>query len=325
MKILKVVLFAVVISLLAGVAIAAEDYPTKPIRMIVPFNPGGSVDFVARIISPRLGKELGQPIVIENRSGASGCVGVEVAAHAKPDGYTLLIGNNNTIAINPYVFPKFSVKPLQDLIAVTEVADIPGGLAVNPSLPVKTLNEFIEYAKARPGKLNYGSSGAGSTMRIAMEFLMNKAGINIIHVPYKSGTGAVMTAVVGGEVNATFANLPSILPHVKAGKLRLLAVVAPKPLAAQLGVPTMAESGFPELAAGAWHGVYMPAGTPKPIVNKLFNAIVKTATDPEVVKRFADSGTDVVVSKSPEEFAKFTRSEVEFYAKVIKAIGIEGE
>jgi tripartite-type tricarboxylate transporter receptor subunit TctC len=326
MKYFRVLLLAAVIQLVVtGVVIAAEDYPTKPVRMIVPFGPGGSVDFVARIISPGLSKELGQQVVVDNRTGASGNIGVEVAAHAKPDGYTILIGNNNTIAINPPLFPKFPIKPVRDFIAVSEVGDLPGALVVNPSVPVRTLKEFIEYVKARPGKLNYGSSGAGATMRLAMEYFMHEAGLTIVHVPYKGGTGASTTGVVGGEVNALCANLASVLPHIKSGKLVVLAVVAPKRLAVLPDTPTMAESGFPKMTAGTWHGVYVPVGTPKPVVNRLFNAVVKTMADPEVIKRFADVGADAVVSKSPEEFTKFTQSETDFYAKIIKTIGLIGE
>lgn len=324
MKKFNVILLAAVILLVAG-DVYAQNYPSKPIHMIVPFAPGGASDFAARMISPALSKELGQQIVVENRSGASGNIAVELVARANPDGYTILLGNSGALAINPGLFPKFPIKPVRDLIAVTQVADVPGALVVHPSVPVKTLKEFIEYAKARPGKLNYGSGGTGSPMRLAMEFFMYEAGLKIVHVPYKGGTGSATIGVLGGEVNILLASLSSVLPHVKSGKLRLLGVVAPKRLAVQPDAPTMVESGFPEMTAGAWQGVYVPVGTPKPVVNKLFNAITKTMDDAEVVKRFVDAGSDVVVSKSPEEFAKFTKSETELYGKIIKAIGLVGE
>ena len=324
MKKVNGILLTAVMLLAAGAA-CTQDYPTKPVRMIVPFAPGGSNDIVARIISPGLGKELGQPVIVENRPGASGNIGVELAARANPDGYTILIGNNNSMAINPAMFPKFPIKPARDFIAVTEVGDIPGALVVHPSVPAKTLKEFIEYAKARPGKLNYGSAGVGSTMRIAMELFMHEAGLKIVHVAYKGGAGAATIGLLGGEVNVAMTNLASVLPHIKAGKLRLLAVVAAKRLAVQPDAPTMVESGFPDMTAGAWHGVYVPAGTPKPVVNRLFAATTKTMADPEVIKRFADAGADVIVSKSPEEFARFTKSETELYAKLIEEIGLVGE
>jgi tripartite-type tricarboxylate transporter receptor subunit TctC len=323
MKKVNVILLTAVILLAAG-AMYAQDYPTKPVRMIVPFVPGGSTDITARIISPTLSKELGQQIVVDNRPGASGNIGVEVVARANPDGYTIMLNNNST-AINPGLFPNFPIKPLRDLIAVTEVADVPGALVVHPSVPVKTLKEFIEYAKARPGKLNYGSAGVGSPQRLAMEVFMYEAGLKIVHIPYKGGAGAATIGVLGGEVDVVMTNFASVLPHVKSGKLKLLSVVAPKRLAVQPDAPTMVESGFPEMTAGTWQGVYVPVGTPNHVVNKLFSAITKTMADVEVVKRFADAGAAVVVSKSSEEFAKFTKSETELYAKIIKAIGLVGE
>lgn len=320
----KIVLLVAVILLVAG-TVYAQDYPTKPVRMIIPFAPGGASDIVARGISPRLTKELGQQIVVDNRAGASGNIAVEIAARANPDGYTLLLGNVGAMAINPGLFPTFSIKPIKDFICVSQVVDVPGALVVHPSVPVATLKEFIEYAKARPGKLNYGSAGVGSSFRLAMEYFMQAAGLKITHVPYKGGTGAATIGILGGEVNANFSNLMSVLPHVKAGKLKILSVMAPKRLAVVPDVPTMIESGFPDMTAGAWQGVYVPVGTPRPIVNKLFDAVKKTMADAEVVKRLTDMGSEIVVSKSPEDFAAFMKTETELYAKVIKEIGLIGQ
>jgi tripartite-type tricarboxylate transporter receptor subunit TctC len=301
------------------------NYPTRPVRMIVPFQPGGASDVVGRIIAPKLGEVLGQQVVIDNRTGASGNIGVEVAASASPDGYTFLLGNSGTMAINPAVFPKFHVRPVRDLIAVTQVVDVPGALVTHPSVPVNNVKEFIAYVKARPGKLNYGSSGAGSPQRLAMEYFMREAGIDMMHIPYKGGAGGASLAVLAGEVSAVMTSVSSVLPHIKANKLRAHGVVAPKRLAVLPDTPTMAESGFPKMTAGAWQGVYVPLKTPRAVVNTLFAATQKVMAEPEVARRLADQGADVVVSKSPEAFAAFMKSENELYEKLVKQIGIVAE
>lgn len=300
----------------------ADTYPSKPIRMILPFAPGGASDVVGRSIAPKLSQELGQQVIVDNRAGASGNIGVEVAARSAADGYTFLLGNSGAMAINPGLFPSFPVRPLRDLISVTQVVDVPGALVVHPSVPVTTLKEFIDYVKARPGQLNYGSSGAGAPFRLAMEYFMREAGLKIVHVPYKGGAGAATIGVLGGEVNTVFTSLSSVLAHVKAGKLKLLSVVADKRLAVLPNTPTMVESGFPAMTAGAWQGVYLPAGTPRPVVNRLFEATQKAMAHPEVVKRLQDMGVEIIVSKSPEAFAGFMKSETDLYAKVIKELGL---
>lgn len=314
---------------MACVAVAAQaqtaEYPTRPVRMIVPFQPGGASDVVGRIIAPRLGETLGQQIVIDNRTGASGNIGVEVAASANPDGYTFLLGNSGTMAINPAVFPKFRIRPVRDLIAVTQVVDVPGILVTHPSVPAGSVKEFIAYVKARPGKLNYGSSGAGSPQRLAMEYFMREAGIDMVHIPYKGGAGGAALAVLSGEVSAVMTSVSSVLPHVKAGKLRAHGVVAPRRLAVLPETPTMVESGFPKMTAGAWQGVFVPVKTPRAVVTKLFAATHKVMGDAEVGRRLADQGADIVVSKSPEAFAAFMKSENELYDKLVKAIGAVAE
>ncbi|MGE5465736.1 MAG: Bug family tripartite tricarboxylate transporter substrate binding protein [Methanocella sp.] len=309
-----------------GTAMAQSvSYPTRPVRMIVPFAPGGASDVVGRIIAPKLGEVLGQQIVIDNRTGASGNIGVEVAANASPDGYTFLLGNSGTMAINPAVFPKFHVRPVRDFIAVTQVVDVPGILVTHPSVPVSNVKDFIAYVKARPGKLNYGSSGAGSPQRLAMEYFMREAGIDMVHIPYKGGAGGATLAVVAGEVSAVMTSVAAVLPHVKANKLKAHGVVAPKRLAVLPDTPTMAESGFPKMTAGAWQGVYLPVKTPQPVVNKLFSATQKVMADTEVGRRLADQGADIVVSKSPDDFAAFMKSENELYDKLVKQVGAVAE
>ena len=312
-------------SVLMAVAAHAQDYPTKPVRMIVPFAPGGASDLVARIISPGLIKELGQQVVVDNRGGASGNIGVEVAARAAADGYTVLLGNIGTMAINPALFPTFHVKPMRDLIAVTQVVDVPTALVVHSSVPVKTVKEFIEYAKARPGKLNFGTAGPGSNGRLEMELFMDYTGINLVHVPYKGGAGAAAIALLSGEVQCSFQTLSSVITHVNAGKLRVLGVAAAKRVGALPDVPIMSEAGFTSMKSGSWQGIYVPAGTPRPIVNKLYAVFTKVLGDPEVIKRLNDNGAEVVTSKSPEEFAAFMKDENEKWGKVVKQVGVVGE
>ena len=324
------VLPAVVLSLSVFVgghaqAQSTANYPERPVRLIVPFAPGGASDFVARIIQPKLSEELGQQVVADNRAGAAGNIGVELAARSAPDGYTVLLGNVGTMAINPSVFPKFPIKPLRDLTGVTLIVDLPGAMGVHPSIPAATVKEFIEYAKARPGQLSYGSTGASSAQRLAFEFFMSKAGIKLLHVPYKGGAGPATTAVLAGEVAATMVTTASFVPHVKSGRIKVLAVIAPKRVSALPDVPTMVESGFPELTLGSWQGVFVPAGTPRPIVKRLYTAVTRTMEDAEVLKRLGTASAQVTISKSPEEFAVFLKNQNEFWAKIAKDVGASAE
>ncbi len=315
---------AILVCLLAAAA-QAQDYPSRPVRMIVPFVPGGSSDFVARAIQPKLMDLLGQTVVIDNRAGASGNVGVEIAARSVPDGYTIFLGNVCSTAINPSIFPNFPIRPVRDLIGLTLLVDVPGAFAVHPSVPANTVKEFIEYAKARPGKLNYGSSGSGSAQRLAFEFFMQKAGISLVHIPYKGGAGAATLAVLGGEVSATMLTVASFVGHVKSGKAKVLAVMSPQRSHALPQVPTMAEVGFPELKLGSWQAMFVPKGTPRPIVNNLYGVMIKTVEDPETVKRLAAGGGDIVTSKSPEEMNAFLKEQTEFWTKIVKSVGATAE
>jgi tripartite-type tricarboxylate transporter receptor subunit TctC len=314
-------LLAVVVGLVAATA-SAQEYPTKAVRMIVPFAPGGASDVVARILTPGVSKELGQQLVVDNRSGASGNIGVEAAARAAADGYTTLLGNIGTMALNPYLFPKFPINPVRDFIAVTQVVDVPTSLVIHPSVPVKTVQEFIEYAKARPGKLNFGTAGPGSNGRLEMEMFMRQTGISLVHVPYKGGAGAAAIGLLGGEVQCGFQTLASVMTHVKAGKLTVLGIAAAKRVAALPDVPIMPELGFSSMRSGSWQGLYVPAGTPRPVVDKLFAAFTKVLKEPEVTKRLNDSGAEVIASRSPEEFASFMKDENAKWAKVIKEVGV---
>ena len=317
------------VCLLATAAASAQpttvNYPNRPVRMIVPFAPGGASDFVARIIQPRFTEELGQQLVIDNRAGASGNIGVEVAADATPDGYTLVLGNVGSMAINPSIYPKFRIRTVRDFIPVTQVVDVPTALAAHPSVQANTVKEFISYAKARPGKLNFGSAGAGSNGRLEMESFMQLAGIQLVHIPYKGGAGAAVIAVVVGEVSVAMVTVSSTMPHVRSGKMKVLGVAAPHRLAVLPAVPTMAESGFPDMTSGSWQGVYVPKGTPQAIVNKLYAVVTKVMADPGVIKNLGAGGAEVVTSKSPEAFAVFMKAQTEHFAKLVKQVGAVAE
>ena len=316
------IFFLTAVLLLATGAAYAQEYPTKTVRMIVPFAPGGASDVVGRLLLPGLTKELGQQVVIDNRSGASGNIGVEVAARAPADGYTILLGNIGTMAINPGLFPKFPIKPVRDFIAVTQVVDVPTALVIHPSLTVKSVKEFIDYAKANPKKLDFGTAGPGSNGRFEMEIFMRATGIELVHVPYKGGAGASAIGLLSGEVKCTFTTLASVMTHVNAGKLKVLAVAFPQRVESLPDVPSFPELGFKNMRSGSWQGAYVPAGTPDPIVKKLHAVFAKVMADPVLVKRLQGNGVEVVTSKSPEEFAVFMKEENDKWTKVIKEVGV---
>ncbi|HYN12607.1 MAG TPA: tripartite tricarboxylate transporter substrate binding protein [Burkholderiales bacterium] len=289
--------------------------------MIIPFAPGGASDFVGRILQPRLGELLGQQIVVENRPGAAGNIGVEAAARSAPDGYTLFLGNIGSIAINPSVFTNLQIHPLRDLAAVTQVVDVPSALVVHPSVPANSMKELVAYAKANPGKLNYASPGSGSQNRLEMEVLRKLAGLDMVHVPYKGGAGPAITGLVGAETHMMFVTVSSAISHVKAGRLRMLTVSSAQRMAQLPDVPTTAESGYPELAASSWQGIFVPAGTPKEIVERLFAVTQQAMASPEVVQRLANGGVIVAVSASPAAFHEFVASETSRWARVVKEAG----
>jgi tripartite-type tricarboxylate transporter receptor subunit TctC len=305
-------------------ALAWAQYPNKPIRMIVPFAPGGASDFVGRIIQPRLTELLGQQIVVENRAGASGNIGMDAAAKAAPDGYTIYLGNVGTVALNPAVFTKLTVKPTRDFIAVTQVVDVPGVLVVHPDLQARTVKDIVAIAKAYPGKLNYGSPGAGSQNRLETEVFRKLENLDMVHVPYKGGAGPAVAGLVGGETHLMFVTASSAMNHVKSGRLRLIAVTSAKRLQAFPDAPTMAESGYPELTSGSWQGIFVPTGTPKEAVDKLYNAAIETMKTPEVRQRLANGGVEVVTS-APGEFATFVAKETERWGRAVKEAGATAE
>jgi tripartite-type tricarboxylate transporter receptor subunit TctC len=297
-------------------------YPSRPIRMVIPFAPGGASDFVGRILQPKLAEALAQQVVVDNRPGASGNIGVETAARATPDGHTFLLGNVSSMGINPSLFPKFHVRP-NDFIPITLVVDVPGALGINGSIPANNLKEFIAYAKKNEGKLSYGSAGYGSAQRMAFEFFMQKAGIRLQHVPYKGGAGASTIATLSGEVAATMVTTASLAQHHKTGKIKVLAVVSKQRVKALPDVPTMVESGYPELDLGSWQGIFVPKGTPRPVVDKLFQIFTKVVHDPWVGERYAKASAQQLTSKSPEDFSRFMKTQHAFWGKIIKDLKID--
>ncbi len=302
-------------------ALAWAQYPNKPVRMIVPFAPGGASDFVGRILQPRMSELLGQQVVVENRAGASGNIGMDAAAKSAPDGYTIYLGNIGTVALNPAVFHKLSVVPTRDFIAVTQVVDVPGVLVVNPELQAKTVTDIVAIAKAYPGKLNYASPGSGSQNRLEMEVFRKVAGgLDMVHVPYKGGAGPAVAGLAGGETHLMFVTASSAMTFVKNGRIRLIAVTSKHRLAAFPDTPTMAESGFPQLTSGSWQGIFVPAGTPKEVVDKLYGVTIETMKTPEVGQRLANGGVEIVTS-APGEFARFVQSETERWGRAVKEAG----
>ena len=312
----------VVLALLFSPAVLAQGaWPVKPVRLIVPFAPGGASDFVARLLSPRLGEALGQQVVIENKAGASGNIGMEFAARAAPDGYTVYLGNIGTIAINPAVFHSLAVDPQKDLIAVTLVAETPSILVAHPNVGVSTATDLVKLAKARPGELNFGSPGSSTLNRLEMERFMRANGIRLVHVPYKGGAGPAVTGLLGGDTQAMFVTLSSAMAFVQAGRLKALGITTEKRLDAMPQVPTMVEQGFAEMVSSSWQGVFLPAGTPRAIVDKLHAALVEVLASPDLQQKFVVGGAYVVTSRTPEEFAAYVAAEGQLWGKVAKEIG----
>ena len=300
------------------------DYPSRPVRMIVPFAPGGASDTVGRILQPALADALRQQVVVDNRGGASGMIGVELAARASPDGYNFLLGNIGTMAINPNYYTKVALKPQNELIGVTQVVDVPGALVVHPSLPVKGVKDLVAHLKANPGKLNYGSPAPSSANRLEMEMFLHSTGTKAVQINYKGGAGPAVIGLLGNEVQVMFVTYSSVVGHAKGGRIRMLAVVTPQRIPQTPDVPTMREQGF-DMVVGSWQGVYVPKGTPSAVVSKLFTATHEAMKNAEVVRRLTDSGITIITSASPADFKKFWDAEIRRFAKVIKEANIETE
>lgn len=313
-------LLAIIAALIPALAFS-QGYPNRPVKMIIPFAPGGASDFVGRIFQARLGELLGQQIVIENRAGASGNLGLEAAARSAPDGYTIYLGNVGTVAINPGVFLNLAVNPMKDFIAVTQVVDVPGVLVAHPSFQANTIKEMIATAKAYPGKLNFASPGSGSQNRLEMELVRKAEGLEMVHIPYKGGAGPAATGLIAGETHMMFTTVSSVLGHIKGGRLKALAVVSAKRLVQLPDVPTMVESGYPESTSGSWQGIFVPAGTSKDIVDRLYAVLQQAMRSPDVVERLAKGGVEVVTSPSSAVFAAFVAAETQRWGRLAKESG----
>jgi tripartite-type tricarboxylate transporter receptor subunit TctC len=312
-------------TLLAGMPVAAHAqgaaYPNKPVRLIVAFEPGGSTDIIARLVGQKLSERIGQQVIVDNRGGAGGTIGTEIAARATPDGYTLTLGTTSTHVIAPETYPNVKYDPIKDFVPITLVASTPYLLTVHPGVQAKSLQEFISLVKSQPGKLNFASAGTGTTTQLAMEMLKLAAGIDIVHVPFK-GNGPAGTATMGGQVQALFGSMPAVLPHAKGGRLRPLAVGTSKRSSALPDVPTVAESGYPGFEVSLWLGVFAPRGTPAPVVSRLYDELVKIAKSPEMKDPFERSGADPVTT-TPAELTKLMKVEQDKYSKVIKAANVK--
>lgn len=310
-------------AILLPAAAAGQSYPTKPVRMIAPYPPGGTSDIIARILGQKFLEAWGQQIVIDNRPGANGGIGCDLAAKSPADGYTLLIGNMTPIAANPSLYRKLSYDSIRDFAGVSLVAAGPNVLVVNPALPVKSVQELIAYAKANPGKLNFGSGGAGSPAHLAGELFKTLTGVAMTHVPYK-GTVLSVSDLMAGQVQLVFSDAPPALPHVKSGKLRALAVTGAKRTPLMPEYPTVAEAGVPGFELDNWWGILVPVKTPKNLVARLNSELVKTMQMQDVKERFANFGVEAIHS-TPAQFDAYIRSEYAKLAKIIQASGARAD
>ncbi len=320
-KLLQGCAAAVLVLAAPALAIAQGAYPTKPVRLIVAFPPGGSTDIIARLVGQKLSERLGQAVIIDNRGGAGGMIGTDLAAKSPADGYTLTMGTTSTHVIAPAAYPGVQYDPVKDFVPLTLVASTPYLLVLNPSVPAKTLKDFVALMKSQPGKLNYASAGAGSTTHLAMEMLKIVSGTDIVHVPY-NGNGPAGTAVLGGQVQALFGSMPAVLPQAKAGKMRPIAVGTAKRSPALPDVPTVAEQGFPGFEVSLWLGFFAPKGTPAPIVNRLTTDLLAIARSPEMSEQFERNGASALTT-TPTELTRLMKTELAKYSKVIKQANIK--
>src|SRR5947208_5432318 len=303
--------------------LALAQYPAKPIHLIVPFPPGGGNDTVARAIAQQISPELGQPVVIDNRPGAGGSVGAELAAKAPPDGYTLFLAGVGSHVVNPNLHAKLPYDPLKDFAPISLIASAPSVLVVNPAIPARTIAEFTAYARAHPGKLNYASNGNGSAAQLAAAMYESMAGVRMVHVPYK-GIAPAMTDLMSGEVQLMFGTIVALVPHIQAGRLRALGVTSRKRSALLPGIPTLAESGLPDYQAGSWYGVAAPAATPREVIARLHGALVRALRQPKVAKRLETEGA-AVIGSTPDGFGPHIKAEIARVGAVVRAAGIRAE
>ncbi len=302
--------------------VAAQAYPTKPIRFIVGFPPGGATEFIARLIGQKLTQSMGQQVIIDNRPGAAGNLGIELAARAAPDGYTLLLVAPN-ITISPSLYKKLAYDTMKDFAPIARVAAVPMVIVTPGNLPTPTLKDFIALAKAKPGQLNYASSGVGTSLHLAAELFKLQAGVNLMHIAYK-GSSLAMNDVISGQVHTLFIGIPAPAPHIKTGRLRGLAVIAPQRSPTLPEVPTVAEAGMPNLEVITWYGIFAPAGTPRSIVTRLNAEINQAMQSADVKEKLAAQSTDAIIG-TPEEFGAYVKKEIAKWAEVVRKAGIQPE
>jgi tripartite-type tricarboxylate transporter receptor subunit TctC len=311
-----VALTAAVASTLCTNAALADDYPSRPIRIVVPYAPGGGADSVARVVAKRVSETIGQPIVIENRGGAGSIIGTELVAKAEGDGYTLLLGQSGPISINPAVYQDLRYDPVKDFAPITMTTAYPYILAVNAKLPVQSLQELVALVKSKPGSMNYGTTGIGAANHLVTELFSSKAGLKMTHIPYR-GTALAVADLIGGQVDVVFSDPISVLPHIQAGTLRALAVTSRERSPVVPEVPTIAESGYPGFDAIAWHGILAPAGTPPNVIKRLNSEIVSALQHAETKTLLVNQAMQTV-GNSPEEFAAFIRQDIAIWKAVAK-------
>ena len=314
--------------LLAGIAfcwsaMASAQYPAKPIRMVVPFPAGGPTDVVARTIAPKLSEALGQAVVIDNRAGAGGISGTEQVSKAPADGYTLLMGTIGGLAVAMSLQPNRGYDTLRDLAPITQSVFVTNVLALHPSVPAKSVKELLAIARARPGRLNYGSSGPGTSPHLAGELLKMMGKVDIVHIPYK-GSAPALTAMLSGEVDFNFENTLIVLPHIKSGKVRPIAVTGAQRSKLMPELPTIAEDGLPGYSASGWYGMVAPAATPRDIVNRLNSEVVRILRMPDIIERLSGLGAEPAAN-TPEQFAAFIRTEIDKWARLVKSANMKAE
>jgi tripartite-type tricarboxylate transporter receptor subunit TctC len=303
---------------------APAQYPSRPVRVLVGFAPGGPNDIIARAYSARLAEALGQPFVVENRAGATGNLAAEAVARAAPDGHTLMLGSTGTNAVNPALYANLAFDPVRDLTPVSVVATSPGALAVHPKVPARSVRELIALARSQPGKLTYASAGSGSSQHLSAELFKQQAGVDIVHVPYK-GAAPGITDLLAGQVDMSFAPVANVVSYAKAGKLRLLGVTSLKRSDFAPGTPTIAESGLPGFEVVTWYAVFATSGTPGEIVTRLNAELQKIARNRELKEQLANLGIDAMASASPAEAQAYRASEVEKWGKLVRALGVKAE
>jgi tripartite-type tricarboxylate transporter receptor subunit TctC len=304
-------LFLCAVACAPAAADEVSDYPNKPIHIIVPFAPGGATDVALRLIQPSLAQALGQPLVIDNRGGASGAVGLELTAHAQPDGYTLLFGNVGTISIDPNFFPELNVRPERDFLPVSAMGETPGILVASPKFPPNSIKDMVAYVKAHPGKVNYGAAGISTLNSLAMANFRRSAALEMTQVPYKGGAGPALLDLIAGNIDVMLVTLSAASSHVKNGQLKALAVTTRERVALLPDVPTLFEQGYRYDVSSSWQGLFAVAGTPQPIVAKLYAAVVKAMADGDTIRRLSDAGILPNVSASPGAFKMFLAGEAE--------------